>query len=66
MKDVLTTRELASRWSLSPKTLGNWRSQKRGPSYEKVGEWMVVYPLKDVLAYEKKFPFVLVRNRKLA
>lgn len=54
-KDFLTPQELAERWSITTKTLANWRSDMKGPSYVKVGEGRgspVIYKLKDVIAYE--------------
>ncbi|MCC2321941.1 helix-turn-helix transcriptional regulator [Cellulomonas xiejunii] len=50
---LLTERELAARWRLSPGTLANQRSQGRGASYLKLsGSGAVRYRLADVLAYE--------------
>lgn len=61
----LTTKELAERWSMSPGTLDNWRTQTppRGPSSVKKG-WAVFYPLVEVIAYEKRFPSLLQRRSK--
>ena len=66
MKDVLTTKELALRWSLNPNTLSTWRMKKKGPSFVKIGNWTVVYSLKAVVAYEKRFPFIRARSRKIS
>ena len=51
----LTTKELIERWrnQVSASTLANWRSEKRGPSFVKIGG-RILYPLADVLAYEEK------------
>jgi hypothetical protein len=43
--------ELASRWSLSPRTLERWRWLGQGPRYLKVGG-RVLYRLEDIEAYE--------------
>lgn len=53
---MLTTEQLAARWSMSPHTLENWRSQGRGPKYIKLGDGKscnVVYRLRDVEKWEK-------------
>lgn len=50
---LLTPKELAARWKLSPGTLANWRVKGIGPKYMKLG-WGVVYPLAEVISYEKK------------
>jgi len=55
---MVNSSELAERWGLSPRTLANWRSQKKGPRYIKLGTETgshVVYKLDDVIKYEKKF-----------
>lgn len=52
-KEVLTTENLASRWSLAAGTLKNWRSENKGPSYIKIGK-NIFYKLSDVIEYEKK------------
>jgi transposase-like protein len=54
---LITTQELAARWSMHPNTLANWRHQKRGPKYVKIGRMRkspVYYRLKDILEYENK------------
>lgn len=33
----LTTRELARRWRISPRTLEGWRDKGIGPHYNKIG-----------------------------
>ena len=53
LKEVLTTKNLASRWRLSEGTLKNWRSENKGPSYLKIGK-NIFYKLSDVVEYEKK------------
>ena len=45
--------ELSRRWSLSPRTLENWRWRREGPAYLKIGG-RVAYRLEDVEAYEAK------------
>ena len=54
--DFFTTEELAARWRLNPKTLANWRNQRVGPPWLKLGEGRnarVVYAMAEVLAFEK-------------
>jgi hypothetical protein len=48
---LLTDRELAARWALSPKTLANWRCAGLGLRYVKIGA-RIRYRLGDVLQYE--------------
>ena len=39
----LSVKEAATFLGLHPRTLDNWRSQKRGPRYRRVGRRKVVY-----------------------
>ncbi len=50
----LTTAELVERWrgQISASTLANWRAEGKGPCFVKVGG-RILYPLDDVLAYER-------------
>jgi hypothetical protein len=48
---LLTDRELAARWGLSPRTLANWRCAGLGLRYIKIGS-RIRYRLGDVLQYE--------------
>lgn len=50
--ETLTTEQLAERWGISPQTLENWRSAKRGPDYVKMGG-VIVYRIEDVRRYER-------------
>ena len=55
---TLTAKDLAKRWNVHEGTIKNWRWQNKGPKYYKIGEGIkarVIYKLKDVIAYEKKF-----------
>jgi hypothetical protein len=47
----LDQKELADRWSISPRTLEQWRWQGKGPKYLKIGG-RVVYRLHDVEHFE--------------
>jgi len=47
----LNQHELAARWSLSPRTLEQWRWRGVGPQYLKLGG-RVVYRLEDIEAFE--------------
>lgn len=54
----LTTKEVAERWGgiIQPGTIENWRQQKKGPKFVKLGKGKtspVVYRLKDLVAFEK-------------
>lgn len=48
----LTQKDLARRWTISPRTLERWRWTGDGPVYMKIGG-RVVYRLEDILAYER-------------
>lgn len=48
----LTEKELGSRWKIDSKTIRNWRCQKRGPSYIKLG-FNIRYSLSEIERYEK-------------
>lgn len=47
--------ELAARWkgAVTTGTLANWRSQRRGPPFVKVGS-KVLYPLDKLEAWERQ------------
>ena len=53
--EYLTVKELIDRWrgQISATTLANWRSERKGPAFVKIGG-RVLYPLQDVVAYEEK------------
>lgn len=48
---TLTQNELAARWSLSPRTLEQWRWRGVGPRYLKLGG-RVAYRLVDIETFE--------------
>ena len=45
--------ELSRRWSISPRTLENWRWRNEGPVYLKIGG-RVAYRLDDIEAFEAR------------
>ena len=47
----LTATDLAERWQVPARTLGQWRYEGRGPAYVKIGG-AVRYRLAEVEAYE--------------
>lgn len=51
-RTCLNQTELASRWTISARTLERWRWTGEGPAFLKIGG-RVVYRLEDVLAYEQ-------------
>lgn len=59
----LTPHQLVKRWNnlVSVGTLANWRSEKRGPDYQKIGN-KVVYPLAKVVAWEQSNSFAVNDN----
>lgn len=54
-KTFLNAVQLAKRWNnaVSPGTLANWRSQGKGPPYQKIGS-KVLYRLDLVIEWEQK------------
>ena len=60
---TLTAKELAKRWDIHEGTIKNWRWKGKGPKFYKIGEGSkarVIYKMKDVLAYEKRFNLNMV------
>ena len=49
----LTPRQLADRWQVPTSLLANWRHQRRGPSYVKIGH-AVRYRLAEVTEFEAR------------
>jgi predicted DNA-binding transcriptional regulator AlpA len=47
----LSVKEAAAFLGLHPRTLDNWRSQKRGPRFRRVGRRKVVYLVADLREY---------------
>ena len=47
----LTPEELAARWNMVTGSLGQWRFQRKGPNYTKLGN-LVRYRISDVEAFE--------------
>lgn len=55
--DLLTEKELAERWRITPETLRNWRSLKKGiPYFGLMGETKprIRYRLVDIEKYEEE------------
>ncbi len=55
---VLTTKELAERWKMAVGSIENWRQQKQGPRFIKMGKAKnadVRYRVEDVEAFEKRY-----------
>jgi predicted site-specific integrase-resolvase len=56
MSDILTSKELAERWSLNEQTIRVWRQRGKGPAFIKLSDHPqgeVRYRLEDVEAYEQ-------------
>jgi len=54
---LLTTEQLAERWTMDAGSIENWRQINKGPRFIKLGEGSsapVRYRLSDVEAYEKE------------
>ncbi len=54
---LLTTRELAARWRLAPRTLQRWREASYGPAWLRLGG-RVFYRIVDVEAFEARQSYV--------
>lgn len=52
----LSSRELATRWGLKPRTLERWRAVGLGPHFLRLGG-RIAYRLEDVEAYEQSHYF---------
>ena len=50
MHDLITTKQLARRLSLSPQTLTNWRAIGSGPPFKKLGK-AIRYAIADVIRW---------------
>ena len=50
--NFLTPKDLATRWSLAPHTLSQWRWSGVGPQYLKIGK-RVLYRLIDIEQFEE-------------
>lgn len=50
---LLTPEQLADRWHMTVGGLSNWRGQRRGPKYMKIGG-KIHYPLTQVLIFEAR------------
>jgi hypothetical protein len=49
--EVLSQRELAQRWRISPRTLERWRCLGQGPAFLKLGR-RIAYRVADIEAFE--------------
>lgn len=51
----LSPREVSQRWgnAITTGTLANWRAQRKGPPFQKLGA-KVVYPIESLEAWEAK------------
>ena len=50
-QEFLSEQDLATRWSMSSRTLTHWRCIRRGPPFVKLGK-TVRYAMSDVLEFE--------------
>ena len=53
----------ARRLNLAEQTLANWRSQRKGPPYVKIGS-KIIYREKDLIAFEISIELILRRTKK--
>ena len=53
---MITTAELSERWNVPQSTLRAWRKRGQGPRWKRLNHTnLVVYTLKEVERYEKKW-----------
>lgn len=55
--DLLPPSEVAARYGITPETLSNWRREKKGPRWVKIGDGprpRVRYRLQDLIEYEQE------------
>jgi hypothetical protein len=50
---LLTPKQLAERWSMSERTLANWRSKKIGPPYIKISS-NILYHIEHIERIEEE------------
>ena len=48
---LLSTKLLARRWNIAPRTLERWRAEDRGPQFIRIGRH-IRYRQADILAFE--------------
>lgn len=51
--DLVDDKEAAAILGTSAKTMRNWRSLRKGPTYRKIGARLVRYHRADLIAYQK-------------
>lgn len=57
MDDLLHPRDVAKRYGITQETLSNWRREKKGPRWIRLGKGKrprVMYRLADVLKFEQE------------
>jgi hypothetical protein len=59
---MLSEQELATRWGVNPKTLARWRSEGRGPKFNKLSK-RVCYPIEAILEFERATVYVSTSER---
>lgn len=56
-RDLLHPRQVAERYGITPETLSNWRRERKGPKWIKLGTGprpRVMYRIADVLEWERR------------
>jgi len=51
--ELLSVKELAERWQITPHTLAVWRKKGTGPPFMKIGH-KIFYQMYDVLKFEQE------------
>lgn len=57
MQDLMHPKDVAARYGITPETLSNWRREKKGPRWIKLGKGKrprVMYRREDVLEFEQE------------
>ena len=62
-KKMISPREAALLFSISPGTLGNWRTARKGPRFFKVGH-KILYRVDDLEKYFTSNPFSTCDSRE--
>ena len=51
--DLLNPSQVAQRYGITPETLSNWRRERKGPPFIRIGKRRTMYRLQDVLEWER-------------
>lgn len=57
-KKMLTPEDVSQMYSVSKGTLGNWRCNRTGPRFFKVGKKKILYKLEDIQKFFESQPVI--------